>query len=245
MAAPDPVRLHDADALRPAVQPVQVVEQPVGVGGDLEEPLVEVFLGGLGAAPPANAVDDLFVGQHSVVLRAPVDRSQLLVSKTTLQELEEEPLRPPVVIRVAGGHLAVPGIHHAHQIELVLGDPNVLLGGYPGRDTALDGGVLRGQTKRVPAEGIEHVVAAHQLVAGEGVADHVVAEMAHVQRPRRVGEHDQVVELGLGRVLADLEQPGSLPGRPPFGFDCLRIVDGGSGFGHLGEVWWSRRDSNS
>ncbi len=43
LGAANPVALHQLDRLGP-VDPVEVVQQPVGVSGDLEEPLLEVFL---------------------------------------------------------------------------------------------------------------------------------------------------------------------------------------------------------
>src|SRR5439155_20510014 len=79
LAAPNPVGLHQLDPLRPAVELAEIVEEALGIGGDLEEPLLQLFLRRLGAAAPADAIDDLLVGEHGVVLRAPVDRGLLLV----------------------------------------------------------------------------------------------------------------------------------------------------------------------
>lgn len=41
------------------------------------------------------AVDDLLVGQHSAECWAPVDRHLCLVGQTLLEQLQENPLRPP------------------------------------------------------------------------------------------------------------------------------------------------------
>src|SRR5207245_11706977 len=59
VTASDPVGLHDLDPLRPALELGPVVEEAVSASGDLEEPLLQVLLGGLGTAAPADAVDDL------------------------------------------------------------------------------------------------------------------------------------------------------------------------------------------
>ena len=232
VAATDPVGLHDPDPLRPPIQLVQVVEQTVGVGGDLEEPLLQVLLGGPGPASPADAVDDLLVGQHGVVLGTPVDRGHPLVGEAPLVELEEEPLSPAIVIRAGSRDLAVPGEADAHDLQLVLRDGDVLLDRDPRGNARLDGGVLSRKPEGVPAEGVQDVVAAHQLVAGEGIAEDVVAKVPHVERPRRIGEHHHVEELGAAAVLGHAENPGPLPGGPPLGLDQLRIVDGCNGFGH-------------
>ena len=232
LAAPNPVGLHQLDPLRPAVELAEIVEEALGIGGDLEEPLLQLLLCRLGAAAPAHAVDDLLVGEHGVVFGTPIDRGLLFVGEPTFEELQEQPLGPAVVIVIAGRHLAVPGVEHPHQVELMLRDRDVVLNRHPRRDATLDRRVLRRQAERVPAEGIEHVEAAHHLVAGEGIADHVVAEVPHVQRPGGVGEHHEVVELRLAPVVRHSKQAGLLPGVAPLGLDCLRIVDGCDSPGH-------------
>ena len=100
--AADPVALHPDDLLRPeALELVQVVEQAVGVVGDLEVPLRELLLHDLGAAALAVAVDDLLVREHGLVVRAPVDRALLAVGQAALVQALEQPLVPAVVLRVA------------------------------------------------------------------------------------------------------------------------------------------------
>ncbi len=69
----DPVALHGLDLLRP-VQHVQVVEQPVGVGGDPHHPLPQPFPEHREVAAVAAPVNGhLFVGQHGAQPGAPVD----------------------------------------------------------------------------------------------------------------------------------------------------------------------------
>ena len=64
-AAADPVGLHALDALGPAGQLVEIVEEPLRVVGDLEVPLLELALLDHALAAPALAVaDDLLVGEH-------------------------------------------------------------------------------------------------------------------------------------------------------------------------------------
>ena len=57
---------------------------------------------------------------------------------------------------------------------------NVPLGPLARRDFVGDGGVLRGESKSVPAHRVQHVEAAHPLIAGKRVADRVVADVADV-----------------------------------------------------------------
>ncbi len=94
----DPVALRGQHPVRPGgVQRLHVVQQPLGVVGDLEVPLGQLALGDLGPAALAVAVDDLLVGQHRLVVRAPVDRAVLPVGQPPLAELQEQPLGPAVV----------------------------------------------------------------------------------------------------------------------------------------------------
>ena len=74
LGATDPVALHGHDPLGP-VELVEVVEQLLGVVGDLEEPLLEVALLDQVAGALARAVgQDLLVGQHGLAAGAPVHR---------------------------------------------------------------------------------------------------------------------------------------------------------------------------
>ena len=94
LGAPDPVALHGLDPLRP-LQVVEGGEQLVGVGGDAEEPLLEVPLDDHVAAALAGAVGQhLLVGQHGLATRAPVDRGHLPVGQARLEEPLEDDLVP-------------------------------------------------------------------------------------------------------------------------------------------------------
>ena len=102
LGAADPVALHGLDPLGP-VQAVEGVQQLVGVGGDAEEPLLEVALDHQVAAALAGAVgQDLLVGQDGLAARAPVDRGVLAVGQAGLQEAQEDDLVPAHVQRDRG-----------------------------------------------------------------------------------------------------------------------------------------------
>ena len=101
---PDPVPLQGEDTVGP-LEPFHVVEQPVGVVGDLEEPLDEVSPDHRRATPLAPTLDHLLVGQDGLVFRAPVGGGQLPVSQALLEQFQEEPLRPPIELGVARGQL--------------------------------------------------------------------------------------------------------------------------------------------
>ena len=79
--AADPVGLHEADALRPAVQRLQRVEQFLRIFGDAEEPLAELLLLDRRAGAPALAVDYLLIRQDGAVDRIPVDPAFLALDQ--------------------------------------------------------------------------------------------------------------------------------------------------------------------
>ena len=88
----------------------------------------------------------------------------------------------------------------------------------------LNSGVLGRQAKGVKADGMQHVVAAHAGLTGHGIADGIVARVAHVQVARRIREHLEHVLLGLAVVGVDSKEVGVLPGLHPPRLNGLRVV---------------------
>src|SRR3712207_9066056 len=84
------IRRPPRSTLFPYTTLFRSVEQPVGVVGHLEEPLRQLPLGHLRAAPLAGALHDLLVGQHGLVVRAPVDGGGLAVGQAPLAEAQED-----------------------------------------------------------------------------------------------------------------------------------------------------------
>ena len=92
--------------------------------------------------------------------------------------------------------------------------------------SGLDRGVFRRQPEGVPPERVEHVEAAHPLHSRHHVADDVVADVADVGVPGRVGEHFEAVELRARRVDLDFERPLRRPVLLPFLVELLWLVLG-------------------
>ena len=92
----DPVALHELDALRPVHQ-VQVIQKPLCIGRDLQDPLADVLFLDLSSAAFALAFLDFLVGQSGLAVGAPVDGCLALVGQPLLVELLEDPLSPVVV----------------------------------------------------------------------------------------------------------------------------------------------------
>ena len=194
--AADPVallRLHALDV----VDVVEIVDQAVGILRDAQHPLA-LFLADNGcAAALAHALDDLFVGQHTLAARAPVDGHRRLVGKVVLEQLEEDPLRPFIILWVGRVDHAVPVEAVAEHLELTGEVLDVLLRDDGGMDVVLDGKVLRRQAEGVKADGVQDIVALHALFAADNVHRRERARVADVQtRGGGVREFDQAVELG-------------------------------------------------
>ena len=107
--AADPVALHGADLVGPAVHGVEAVEELIGILGDAKEPLGEVALLDDGVfVTPATTAYNLLVGEDGGALGAPVDLALFAIGEALLKHLEEEPLVPAIVVGEAGGDLVGP-----------------------------------------------------------------------------------------------------------------------------------------
>ena len=121
-----------------------------------------------------------------------------------LEQLQEDPLRPLVILGVGGVHAAIPVETVAQHLQLTGEILDVLLSDHGGVDVVFDGEVLRGQAESVKADGEQDVVALHALFAGHHVDGREGTGMPHVQAGRGgVGELDEPVELFAGLVAGD------------------------------------------
>ncbi len=227
LGAADPVGLHHLDALGP-VDAIEA-EEFFGVGGDAEEPLgqeaaFDDIVGALTAA-----VDDLFVGEHGLAAGAPVGGGFSPVGEAFFVELEEPPLRPFVVLGVAGDDLAVPVEGGAHHAELAAHAVDVGVGPCLRVDAAFDGGVFGREAESIEAHREEDVVALHAAVAGGRVAGCHGVPVAGVEVARGVGEHGEGVPLGARVVVRGVVEAVGEPALAPLGFDHGGVVAVGHG----------------
>ena len=175
------------------------------------------------------------------------DMGLAAVGQTVLVELQEEPLRPLVVVGQAGDDLAAPVVDGAHALQLAAHVLHVLHRPDEGVNAALDGGVLGGQTEGVEAHGVKHVVALHPLETGADVGGRHGVPVADVQVARGVGEHGQGVPLGAGRVLTDLVELILRPLLLPLLFDFFGFIVSRHFTGancnkiRAGAQWWGER----
>ncbi len=230
LGAADPVALHRDHVLGPGIEQVEVGEQAVGVVGDAEEPLAQAARLDERAAALAAAVDDLLVGEHGGVLGAPVHRCLLAVGEALLEEAEEQPLGPAVVLGCVGCELAAPIDRDAPGLELLAEGGDRALG----RDARVlaraDRVILGRKAEGVVAHRVDHLHAVTAAEVGDRVADRIVLQMADVGLSRGVREHLEHVGLGAVGVEALLawvrDLPGALGGPDglPLALDRMRLI---------------------
>ncbi len=231
--AADPVALHQAHLLGPVVQRVERGQKVGRVVGDLQEPLGQLALFHGGARAPAAPVDHLLVGQHGTVDRVPVDLGLAPVDQPGGQEVQEDALLVLVVGGIAGGDLAPPVERQAHALQLAPHRVDVGVGPGRGMGLVLHRGILGRHAERVPAHGMDDVEPLGPAIARHHVAHGVVADVPHVDAPRRVGEHFEHVVFGPRVVVAGAESlalgPHPLPVRLGFAGVVAFVHVGSSG----------------
>ena len=213
--AANPVFLHRLNPFRPARQELQIVEKAISIVGDFEEPLLQILFDDGRITAPAQAVDNLFVSQYSVALFAPVYLSFLAVCQATLVQQLENPLRPFIIFFMARSHFAVPVIGKAEGLLLARHVFNIAERPICRRRAVFDSRVFSRHAESVVAHGMQDVVAVHAAVAGDDVANRVVADMPHMEVARRVRKHFQNIirrlAVVVGATVCLVFQPFMLP----------------------------------
>jgi len=159
-----------------------------------------------------------------LINRVPVHDLGFLVGDALFEHAQEHPLVPLVVIRAAGGELAIPVDGKAERFQLHAHVIDVVPSPLGRRHLVLDRGVFSRQAKSIPAHRLHDIKALHLVKTGQYIANRVVAHMAHVQLARRVGEHRQAVILGLAAVFNGFENLVLFPFGLGGGFDRGRGV---------------------
>ena len=226
LALADPVFLHQPDLVGPVFEAVQPFEQFFGKVGDLEEPLRQLALLDLGAAAPALAVDHLFIGQHGHVDRVPIDLAFLAIDEARFVEIDEQRLLVAVIIRLAGGQFAAPVEREAQPLQLRFHVFDIGAGPAAGVDALFHRRVFGRHAEGVPAHGVQNFVPDRLLVARQHVAHRVIAHVADVDAPRRIGKHLEHVALGLGGIAVGAEGLRLVPRILPARIGAGRIETG-------------------
>ncbi|MCY1167703.1 hypothetical protein D9M73_76730 [compost metagenome] len=211
LAATDPVFLHQPDLVGPMFEAAQSFEQFVGEIGDLEEPLRQLAPLDQRARAPAAPVDDLLIGEHGHVDRVPIDRAFLAIDQAVREQVQEQRLFVPVIIRLARRQLARPVEREAQPFELCLHRRDIVAGPAAGVNTLFHRGIFGRHAEGVPPHRVEHFHACHPAIARQHVAHRIVADMAHMDPPRRIRKHFKNIGARFGGIVACGEGAGVVP----------------------------------
>jgi len=115
----------------------------------------------------------------------------------TVEELDEYPLSPAVVLDVGRRDAARPVVAEAEPADLALDVGDVLCRRLSRMHAVLDGVLFRGQAESVVTHWVQDVMACHAGVAADDVRGGVTLGVTDVQaRSRRIWEHVQHVLAG-------------------------------------------------
>ena len=95
-------------------------------------------------------------------------------------------------------HQAVPIVRETHPLDLRGDAGHVALGDVVRVPTLFDGRIFSRHAKRIETHRVQHIEAAHALVAGHGITDGIVADVPHVHLSRWIRVHLEAVE---GRTI--------------------------------------------
>ena len=103
-----------------------------------------------------------------------------VVAVIALEHLDEGPLRPFVITRIAGAHFAAPVEAEADLVELFAITVDVILRGDFRMLSGLDGILFGGQSVRVVTHRMEHVEALQSLVSCINIRSDVSERMTYM-----------------------------------------------------------------
>ena len=222
----NPVGLHHADLFRPVPEPVQRLQQLGRVVGNAEEPLRQLAPFHQGARPPAAPVNHLLIRQHRHVDGVPVHHGRLAVHQPRRQHVQKHRLLLAIVFRVAGGKLAAPVNRQAQGLHLRAHVGDVAIGPVLGVPAPFHCGIFGRHAEGIPAHRVQHAESAGGFVPRDHVAHGVIAHMAHVDAPRRIGEHLQHIILRAG-IADGGKDVGPVPRVLPAALRCGGVIGHG------------------
>ena len=222
----DPVGLHHADLFRPVPEPVQRLQQLGRVVGNAEEPLRQLAPFHQGTRPPAAPVNHLLIRQHRHVDGVPVHHGRLAVHQPRRQHVQKHRLLLAIVFRVAGGKLAAPVNRQAQGLHLRAHVGDVAIGPVLGVPAPFHCGIFGRHAEGIPAHRVQHAESAGGFVPRDHVSHGVIAHMAHVDAPRRIGEHLQHIVFRAA-VADGGKDVGPVPRVLPAAFRCGGVIGHG------------------
>ena len=192
--------------------------------GYFEEPLRKLApLDQRARAPPA-AVFHLFIGQNGHIHRIPIDHGVFPIDKIFLQKIEKQRLLLPIIFRIAGGKFARPVDRQAKRLHLRAHIGDIAIGPIFGVAAYCHRGVFSRHSKRIPAHRVQHIMPGADFMAGNHIAHCVIAHMAHMDPPRRIGKHLKHVIFWFALIACGREDASVFPALLPFRFYFTRLI---------------------
>jgi len=150
----------------------------------------------------------------------------LIFIEIAIEKLQEDPLRPLVILVVRRGDFAIPIVAESQRFGLPAHVGDVIAGRLLRVRSGLDGMLLGGQPERIPAERMQDVEPFHALVAGHDIAGGVSLRVPDVQPlAAGIGKHIQDVVLRPGGVaVLRTERPVLRPIALPLPLNLTKIV---------------------
>ena len=189
-ALADPILLHREHLLRPlAFKLTMALQQFFRVLCRAQEPLRHLFLNDDIAAAPALAIFHLLIRKHGAAVLAPVRKRKLPIREALFEHAQKHGLFVLVIGRIAGREFARPVVAEAKFFELHTHLRDIFVSPFFRMALTFNRSIFRRHAERIPTHRMQNRFAAHAKVAREYIAERVVANVAHVNAPRRIRQH--------------------------------------------------------
>ena len=148
-----------------------------------------------------------------------------LLAVEGLEHLLEGPLRPVVIVAVAGADFAVPVEAEPDVVELFAIAVDIVDGRNGGMLARLDGILFGGKSVGIVAHGVEHVEALQSLVAGVDIGGDIAQGVTYVEASARgIGEHVEHIEFLLRFIYFNVVSFLSGPSLSPLFLNVFKVI---------------------
>ena len=132
-------------------------------------------------ASPAFAIDYLFVCKHCSAFFTPVYGSFFFVGKTFFIQLKEQPLRPFVIIRLAGCNFSVPIVRKSEHFQLFCHICNIFISPRFRICTVFHCSIFGRKSETVPAHRVKDIIAVHLFEPCNNIRYRIISYMSHMK----------------------------------------------------------------
>ena len=142
-----------------------------------------------------------------------------------IKHLLKSPLRPFIIIGIAGANLATPIVAKAYFVELFTITCNILFGSDSRMLTCLNSILLSRQSVRIETHRMQYVITLQTLVATIYVGSDITQRMPHMQtRSRGIRKHIQYIKFRAFASIFHLVNGIFFPISLPFLFDFSKVI---------------------